>query len=170
MDIKRKLAYILGAIVLVAAAAMSTYTTYQDYKAQNVLIETDTKITNVGKVSSELVTYRMKVVFTDDQQNQDTTPYMKTGDASPSEALLSLMQLALKDNFSYDSVLSQSMTVVVETSVIYVGDKGVAQKVIDSRGLVFHNGTTIKEILADVSIHTKMVNDLYKAKHSYLAQ
>lgn len=166
-DFKKVLAYVFGALVLMVAVGG---TVYQDYKSKNVIVEADNKVTNVGKVSSELVTYRMKVVLTDDQQNQDTTPYMKTGDASPSEALLSLMQLALKDNFSYDAHATQSMTVVVETSVIYVGDKGIAQKVIDSRGLVFHTGTTIKEILADVSIHTKMVNDLYKAKHSYLAK
>lgn len=163
-----KISDYLFALAIMICGILYGWAVHNDYREADVVIESTTGATNVGKVSSEVLTYRFKIVDAGDSVNQKSTGFMDLGVMTPSEFIVPFLEAALGANFSYDAVLVKSMVVVIETHVTYTGDKGSAQKLIDSRSLVFHTGTTMKEVIADTTLHSQNVIRLYKKEHSYV--
>lgn len=139
-------------------------------KPQDTTIESENGAVVVGKVHSETLTYRLKVVDQKDIDNDIDAGFANLGTLRPNEFMVPAMTAALGDDFSYDAMLVGPTAILINTYVMYKGDKGIAEKLIDKRSFVFHTNTTVKEILAEVALHTEAVAREYKTKHSYLTK
>jgi hypothetical protein len=71
-------------------------------------------------------------------------------------------------SYDQEKKFPMSLKIHMSTYVIYAGDVGVANKVIDKRELVFFNNTTAGEILSALKVAESETRVLYKEKHSYI--